>query len=60
MNNHFLSTQAQVVERALTGLTAGPLPGASLWLRKEEAWLAASTRARELKAVAVSGAKRAE
>jgi hypothetical protein len=37
MNNHFLSTQAQVAERALSGLTAGPLSGASLWLRKEEA-----------------------
>ena len=35
MNNHFLSTQAQAAERVLSGLTAGPLTGASLWLRKE-------------------------
>ena len=37
INNHFLSTQAQIAESALTGLATGPLSGASLWLRKQEA-----------------------
>jgi hypothetical protein len=36
LNNHFLCTNAQAAERALGGLKAGPLSGASLWLRKEE------------------------